>query len=323
MYNNLKKYFSSLVFLIKILIIAGAYYVISDKLLNDGNFNSFLWQERFETLNVNSLSIIFLLLLLTIGNWFLEILKWKNLTSFVTNISFNEAAKQSLSSLTASLLTPNRIGEYGAKAIYFSKAFRPKILLLNFVGNAHQMFVTVLFGLFGLVVLREAFTYSYTHLIWITSTFLLLLGFLSILTYQYKWLQSFKPMINNFLKIPWSIHKTTFFYAAGRYLIFSHQFYLFLVFFGVDLSYGTAIAVIVSMYLISSVIPGFVIFDWLVKGSVAVTLFRLFGLNEMLVLSITGSMWLLNFALPAIVGSYYVLTFKSQKLVFSEPNIQK
>ena len=50
MYNILQKYFSSLVFLIKVLIIAGAYYVISDKLLNNDHFSNFLWSERIESL---------------------------------------------------------------------------------------------------------------------------------------------------------------------------------------------------------------------------------------------------------------------------------
>jgi hypothetical protein len=105
-------------------------------------------------------------------------------------------------------------------------------------------------------------------------------------------------------------------------LIFSHQFYLFLLFFGVDLSYSMAMPIIVSMYLISSVIPGFVLFDWLVKGSVAVTLFRLFGVDDIIVLSITASMWILNFAFPAMIGSFYVLTFKSSTLVYSESKLR-
>ncbi|WP_375242595.1 hypothetical protein [Lacinutrix sp.] len=59
------------------------------------------------------------------------------------------ALQQSLGSLTASLFTPNRIGEYGAKAIYFKKQFRKRILLLNLIGNLLQMTVTVVFGIIG------------------------------------------------------------------------------------------------------------------------------------------------------------------------------
>ena len=324
MYNNLQKYFSSLVFLIKILIVAGAYYVISDKLLNDSNFSSFLWMERIEILGSTSLSFILLLLLFTLINWLLEILKWKTLVSSVSYISFVQAAKQSLASLTASLLTPNRIGEYGAKAIYYSKTYRPKILMLNFLGNAHQMLITTLFGFFGLLILGDHFSLEklpFSSILGIVVVLIILL--ISIAFFQKKWMNGFRRIINDFLQIPFSIHKTTFLYAASRYLIFSHQFYLFLLFFGVDLEYSIAMPIIVSMYLISSMIPGFVLFDWLVKGSVAVTLFRFFGVDDIIVLSITASMWILNFAFPAIIGSFYVLTFKSSTLVYSESKLRE
>ena len=324
MYNNLQKYFSSLVFLIKILIVAGAYYVISDKLLNDSNFSSFLWMERIEILGSTSLSFILLLLLFTLINWLLEILKWKTLVSSVSKISFVQAAKQSLASLTASLLTPNRIGEYGAKAIYYPKAYRPKILMLNFLGNAHQMLITTLFGFFGLLILGDHFSLEklpFSSILGIVVVLIILL--ISIAFFQKKWMNGFRRIINDFLQIPFSIHKTTFLYAASRYLIFSHQFYLFLLFFGVDLEYSIAMPIIVSMYLISSMIPGFVLFDWLVKGSVAVTLFRFFGVDDIIVLSITASMWILNFAFPAIIGSFYVLTFKSSTLVYSESKLRE
>ena len=313
-----------MVFLIKILIVAGAYYVISDKLLNDSNFSSFLWMERIEILGSTSLSFILLLLLFTLINWLLEILKWKTLVSSVSHISFVQAAKQSLASLTASLLTPNRIGEYGAKAIYYPKTYRPKILMLNFLGNAHQMLITTLFGFFGLLILGDHFSLEklpFSSILGIVVVLIILL--ISIALFQKKWMNGFRRIINDFLQIPFSIHKTTFLYAASRYMIFSHQFYLFLLFFGVDLEYSIAMPIIVSMYLISSMIPGFVLFDWLVKGSVAVTLFRFFGVDDIIVLSITASMWILNFAFPAIIGSFYVLTFKSSTLVYSESKLRE
>ena len=64
MYNILQKYFSSLVFLTKILIIAGAYYMISDKLLNDISFNRVLWLEEIESKGYMGFSLILLLLFL-------------------------------------------------------------------------------------------------------------------------------------------------------------------------------------------------------------------------------------------------------------------
>ncbi len=64
------------------------------------------------------------LLILTIFNWFFEILKWQKLVKTIKNVSFFEALNQSLGGHTASLITPNRIGDYGAKVLYFTKQFR-------------------------------------------------------------------------------------------------------------------------------------------------------------------------------------------------------
>jgi hypothetical protein len=114
--------------------------------------------------------------------------------------------------------------------------------------------------------------------------------------------------------IPASLLTNAFLLSALKYLVFSHQFYFLLLFFGVELDYVLCMSLITTSYLISSVIPGFVLFDWLVKGSVAVVLFSGFGVNEILVLSITSVMWLLNFGLPTLAGSLYVITFNRRRL---------
>ena len=51
------------------------------------------------------------------------------------------------------------------------------------------------------------------------------------------------------------------------------------------------------------------IFDLIVKGSVAVYLFSFAGVDELSILCITTVMWILNFVIPSIFGSYFVLNF--------------
>ena len=298
--------------------------MISDRLINENFMNSFLWSERIGHLGTTGVFMLILLLLCTISNWILEIFKWQTLVKSVKFISFSKAAKQSLASLTASLITPNRIGEYGAKAIYFKRKERPKILLLNFQSNAYQMLITILFGLLGIWVLYDSLVLSDLPFGKITGIILVVMVTVSIAIYFKKyWFKQFRNILNDFLRIPQNIHRKAFLFSFARYLVFSHQFYLFLLFFGVELDYMIAYPTICAMYFISSIIPGFVLFDWLVKGSVAVTLFGYFGVNEIIILSITAVMWMLNFALPALWGSLYVLVFNSNDLVLSESKVPK
>ncbi|MCK5402416.1 MAG: hypothetical protein KAJ28_12350, partial [Flavobacteriaceae bacterium] len=135
--------------LIKLSIVCGASYFIYNKLAYNDNLDFSVFIAFLIKNDVFLTKNILFVLILTIFNWFFEILKWQNLVSFIKNISFFEALKQSLAAHTASLFTPNRIGEYGAKAIYFAKPLRKRILLLNLIGNISQMTTTLLFGIIG------------------------------------------------------------------------------------------------------------------------------------------------------------------------------
>ena len=71
--------------------------------------------------------------------------------------------------------------------------------------------------------------------------------------------------------------------------------------------------VITSMYVLASVIPSVFIFDVIIRSSIAVYLFSIVGVNDFTTLSIVAIMWLLNFVLPSLFGSYYVLNFNLPK----------
>lgn len=126
---------------------------------------------------------------------------------------------------------------------------------------------------------------------------------------------SIEKIINFFKNISLRHYLTCLILSTGRYLVFSFQFYLLLHFFGVEVSYKNAMIVITSMYLLASVIPSIFIFDVVIKGSVAVYLFSIVGVNELTTLSVVTCMWLLNFVFPSIVGSVIVLKFKLPKPV--------
>ncbi len=262
------------------------------------------WQVLFSK---NQLACT-IILLMTICNWALEIFKWELLVSAVQKITYTEALKQSLASLTASLLTPNRIGEYGVKAIFFRKSERKKIMALNLLGNSSQMVITTFFGLLGILFISKYFL----ELQYVLNAFLVFLLFIIVFYPYYKSILSF-PFLKKFVSFYGGFgtgrHLKVFLLGTLRYLVFSHQFYFLLMIFGLELDYILTMHLIFSMYFLSSIIPGFVAFDFLIKGSVALTLFSFFGVNESIVLTVTTLMWLLNFALPSIFGSYYVYRF--------------
>lgn len=300
--------------LIKLGIVVGAFYFISNKLLNNGALDFYDFIEFINESSIYSTNNILILLLLSFLNWFFEIAKWRTLVSSIKKITPMEAIEQSLGSLTASLLTPNRIGEYGAKAIYFHKNQRKRVLLLNLIGNLMQMGITVIFGSIGLWAFTNAYPIEidFSTISKVIFVFFVVFG-MSILgikksRYTIKGVSIDK--IKRFVYgLSTRIKFSTFMYSLIRYVIFSFQFYFLLQIFGVGLSYIEAISIITSMYLLASVIPSFFIFDVIVKGSVAVYLFSFVGVNELTILCIITLMWFFNFVIPSIFGSYHVLNF--------------
>jgi len=300
--------------LIKLAIVVGASYYIYNRLANNDELDFRVFIDFLSKNDVFTSKNVFFVLFLTVFNWFFEILKWKELVSTIKKISFFEATKQSLSALTASLFTPNRIGEYGAKAIYFTKRFRKRILLLNLLGNVFQMSITILLGVIGLYYFVTAYNIEISsHRI---SRFgimlIIIIGFSIFGVTQKKFkIKGFSiERIRSFIK-DISLQKKilVFAYSVIRYAIFSFQFYFLLTLLGAEPNYKDIMIGITSMYLLSSIIPTIFIFDVVVKGSIAVYVFGYLGINELTVLCVVTLMWILNFVLPSVFGSFHVLNF--------------
>lgn len=301
--------------LIKLSIVVGAgYFIYSKLLLNENLLFSTYIAFLIENDPFSPKNVLFLVFL-TLFNWFFEILKWQKLVQIVQKISFKDALEQSLGGLTASLVTPNRIGDYGAKVMYYTNRFKGKIVLLNLVGNISQMTITTVFGVIGLTIFINFYQvdinyYRVTRFVFI----LLIIAILSFFGVKHRRFKvkghSYVDLIDFIKSITINVKAKTLVFSLIRYLIFSFQFYFFLSVFGVAIDYLDAMVVITSMYFLASIIPSISIFDVVIKGSVAVFLFSFLKINELTILTIITSMWLLNFVIPSVFGGYYILNFR-------------
>ena len=304
--------------LIKLSIVIGAFYFIYSKLAENQNLDFSVFVQFLAENDQFSVKNIIFLIILSIFNWFFEIAKWQELVKTIKKISFKNALEQSLGGLTASLITPNRIGDYGAKAIYYPPNQRKRIVLLNLIGNMSQMGVTTIIGLTGLIIFVNHYEIEVDY--YRVARFVFILVIIAIII-TLGWYQervkikgySIKKLFEVIKKVKQQTIIISTLYALIRYLIFSFQFYFLLTLFGVSVDYMYAMMVISSMYFLASIVPSITIFDVVIKGSVAVFLFGYVDVNELTILSIIMIMWILNFAIPSIFGSYYVLNFNLPK----------
>ncbi len=291
------------IFLLKLLVVVAAFYFIYNQLAGNEQLD---W-EKFSQLVDRKKSFfgILFILLFSVVNRFLEILKWQNLVSFINPISIGEATKQVLGALTAGIFTPNGLGEYAGKAMYFNKKQTKKIIFLNLICNGIQMILTVLFGIIGLAIIG----YWKWSIVILTIAFLLFILFFFSKKITIKG-YSIEKLLNKINEIPKHIHQKNMIYGLFRYLVFSHQYYFLFLAFDVDLPYLSLISTIAVVYFLASSLPSFQFLDFAVKGSVALFFFGKLGVNEWIVIFISTLMWFLNVVLPVIIGSYYVLKFK-------------
>lgn len=308
-----------LVAIIKVLIVGGSFYFIYDRLANNEQLD---WQRFADTLNgPHAYSIIALLLFLTFLNRFLEIVKWKNLVSVVKPVSLGRSAKEVLAAVTVALFTPNGIGEYAAKAMYYKKSEAGEIVFLNLICNGVQLIIAVAAGLAGLFF----FNYSYPAvpaglalaILGVIFLVIIILAFARKITVKGYSLQKLGEKIN---AMPKTVHRKNMVLAVLRYLTIVHQYYLLFLLFDIQLPYPILASTIAATYFLGSSLPSFQFLDFAVKGSVAVFFFGILGVNEWIVVFTATLIWLLNTVIPVTIGSYFVFTFKPEaEAVTSHP----
>jgi hypothetical protein len=298
-----------LVLIIKVLIVAGAFYFIYNQLANNDKLD---WVQFLVLFKKNqSVTGISFILLLSVLNRYFEILKWQNLASYLKPISTSEATKQVLAALTAGIFTPNGVGEYAGKALYYEKSETKQVVFLNLICNGIQMVLTVIFGIFGLSCFNAQYNVSTIK----TATILfgiLILTFIVLFSIKKITIKgySIQKLIHKINEIPKRIHQKNILLGICRYIVFSHQYYFLFLAFDVDLPYLTLMSAVTSVYFAASSLPTFQFLDFAVKGSVAIFFFGILGVNEWIVIFVSTLMWFLNVVLPVIIGSYYVLNFK-------------
>lgn len=290
-------------FCIKLFVLVASFSFIYFKCVNDKQLE---WESISKIIaeNFTPTSLI-ILLLMSVLNRVLEILKWQNLVSSFKYISFFEATKQVLGALPLAIFTPNGLGEYAAKALFYEKKQTKNIVFLNFLCNGIQMFYTVFFGLIGLFFLGF-YKQCFVLVTIIFFIFLLLILSKNITIKSF----SIDKVIKKAKAIKNTIHIKNSLLAFARYLTFTHQYYFLFLLFNVHVGYLDLVATIVVVYFIASSLPTFQFLDFAVKGSVAVYFFSFFLIPDWVVVFIATFMWFLNMVLPVILGSFFVLTYK-------------
>ena len=269
----------------------------------------FLYERpRFEEFTI--------LLLAMLANWALEAYKWRVLIASIEDISLWRSMKAVFSGVTIAFFTPNRVGEYGGRVFHLEKADRIDAVLLTVVGSYAQLTVTIVAGLLGLTFYLPLFEgtgplsavqYGFIALGMVALCAFLVLLFLNtrLLSVVLRKLHLPKGMMR-YTRVfeahsPQSLARVLM-ASAGRYAIFTAQFFLLLRIFNVDVGYGEALMMIAMTYFVMTGIPTIAITEVVTRGSVAVYFLSQISDNVSGIVSASSLLWLINLVIPALFG---------------------
>lgn len=278
-------------------------WVIVDSKTQNATFLS-VWQNTFS--NLNWTTFFSLMLLLTSFNLLLESLKWQYAFQKINPISYSEAFIQTLKAMAAGFITPFRSGALFARIMANENTDKLKVLDATIQMAVAQFSVTFLLGLSGLGF--WLFQKNEMSLFYLTMTILMIFISLGI----YFILNPLKLKIKNYEWNGVSFDLRLILISFIRYFIFTLQYVLLLSIFGAEIEIVTAFSLVSITFLVNTLLPTGIL------GKVGIrelSGIMIIGEATGFVLEVSCAafmIWILNQALPAIIGSILFLSGNSR-----------
>lgn len=273
----------------------------------------FVIQEiNFDSITEFKVTLFLFVLLLTPLNWYFEYLKWKYTLKTLDFYSKKESAESFLSGIFSGFITPNFIGNFIGRMLYYPFKLRPKIVLFTLLASYSQFFTTITIGVIALLFLpsdTSSFTPIYT---WLFLT-LVIIGWLVYFIFEKLNLQKIKALsfFRHFDNHPANARLKWQFilFNVVRYAIFSLQYLLMLNVFQIEFN-STLYNSILLIYLWSTLIPNFIWGKLFLRESVALVILLPIIDNASIILIATFSLSIINQIIPAIIGIPYLMKKK-------------
>ncbi len=262
--------------------------------------------------------LMFIQLLLVMLNVYAEALKWRVLLVPSYSVKIWLSVKMVLAGFSSGIFTPAKLGEPLGRILFLPKDIKARAALLNYFGGFVQTLVIFTFGfifiwVYGLLVnsqFQHLFTYGLLLML-IGGGCLLMFwwfrGYLKKIVQYFKWKNSVQEMLLSIKELPRVIVFKVVGLSVLRYCIYAGQLIAFLFFFNLS-SFSSSLFLLVPVYFLCiSLVPSFLLADLGVRNSVALLLFVPVCFNEAGVMLAVSVLWIINQALPAMVGAYLVM----------------
>ncbi len=309
---------------IKIILAVCALWFIYQKVFTHESSKNYLTQLKTALQNPQSAFLFLIVLILMILNWTTESLKWKFMIKKIEEISTVRALEAVFSGLTVSFFTPNRIGEYAGRVFHLKEGKRMQATFITMIENSSQLLITLLAGSIACMFYMSDYM-EMNSWIFLLIRFLLLVfsGFCIILFFnldlfeiffkRFKMSEYWRQIFHVFSLYSTKELMKVLLLSLVRYIIFSIQFYILLRIYGSPIHLFPSLLMIAMTFFVMAVVPTFTIAEIGIRGAVAAYFFGKITIDVLPVLNATFSLWLINLAIPALAGAFFIFHFKLEK----------
>jgi len=258
----------------------------------------------------SNFSVLTLLLFLMFLNWLIEAAKWKIVLQSLQNISIYTSYKSVLAGVAFGIVTPNRIGELVGRILFIDEEKKISASLLNIICSLLQLLVTLIFGASAILFFKEKWLSQIPllSLFSIAVLILILIFCLFFLIQKNPFLQqNIKEYLLPFKQININKIATIFGLSIFRYLVFTIQYILILRLFGIELGIANTIVCVALNFFLITIIPSYALAEIGIRGTVAVSIFSVYGIATLPVVSASLFIWIINLAIPALAGTIILI----------------
>lgn len=271
-----------------------------------------LWETLQLHSNQQKIALL-LLILLAPFNLIFESEKWRFLLRNIQSLSLKEAFLNVLYGQVGAFITPNRLGEYPSRSMAFPSSKRTSIITMGFIGSGIQTLLFIFIGILALTV--QYFTSSKHQLFSDTYSYLLVgLSILGTLLFVFlpkigkrfenSRFQICRNIASQFTQIQPKDLSIISWWTLLRYATFAHQFYLALIFCGINIPYSSAFIGIAQMYLFITITPSISSAVVPIRTSFAILILQSYTNLYPNILLASFIIWLINSVVPLTIGAF-------------------
>jgi len=245
----------------------------------------------------------------------IEAWKWRSLVRTAMPVGYWTAFRSVLGGIAASVITPNRIGEYPGRILALKQQRSTRLISVSVLGACSQLLALMIAGVAGLLYWRSFHPGSLETLVLVGAIVLMLLTGIFYFAFErwaprieriraFRRIRMLSRLLHRFTpREQWAILGI----SLLRFSIYTLQYWLLLRWQGIPLTIAGGVLLCALFFWAMAIIPTIALAEIGIRGTVSVYLFGARSGNVAGITLAVFVLWCINLVLPALAGAVVML----------------